>query len=184
VAETTGSQGSSWASVPLALSAQPFRDILSRLATGVVAVTALDNVGRPLGITVSSFTSVSLEPPLVLFCIAATSRTWPRMRLSEGICINILGEHQQDVSVQLSSSGTEKFDEVTWTPSTNGNPVLHGVLAWLECTVTNEYRAGDHHIVVSRVDRAASAADGGPLIRNRGRYVRLAGPSTHKEVCP
>ncbi|MEW2498773.1 flavin reductase family protein [Streptomyces nodosus] len=117
-------------------------------------------------------------------CVAATSRTWPRMRTGEGICINILGEDQQDVSARLSSSGAEKFDDVAWTLSADGNPVLHGVLTWLECTVADEYRAGDHYIVVSRVDRAATAADGAPLVRNRGRYVRLAGPGTHKEVCP
>ncbi|MGW1917670.1 flavin reductase family protein [Streptomyces sp. NPDC002076] len=137
-----------------------------------------------IGIRVSSFTSVSLDPPLVLFCIAATNRTWPRMRTGEGICINILSEDQQDVSARLSSSGTEKFDDVAWTLSADGNSVLHGVLTWLECTVTDKYRAGEHYIVVSRVDRAASAADGAPLVRNRGRYVRLADPGTHKEVCP
>ncbi|MFC9643854.1 flavin reductase family protein [Streptomyces mirabilis] len=174
--------GSAVSSSPT-LRTEPFRDVLSCLASGVVAVTALDGGGRPLGLTVSSFVSVSLDPPLVLFCVAVTSRTWPQMRTADGICINILSEDQQGVSVRLSSGGTERFHDVAWTPSAGGMPVLPGALTWLECTVTDEHRAGDHDVVVSRVDRVAPAAEGGPLIRHRGRYVRLAGADRHKEVC-
>ncbi|MEU7058305.1 flavin reductase family protein [Streptomyces sp. NPDC046197] len=155
---------------------------MSCLASGVVAVTALDDGGRPLGLTVSSFVSVSLEPPLVLFCIAVTSRTWPRMRAADGICVNILSEDQDGVSVRLSSGGAQKFDDVPWTPSAGGMPVLHGALTWLECTVMDEHRAGDHDIVVSRVHRVAPATEGGPLVRHRGRYARLAGRDAHKDV--
>ncbi|MDF3145712.1 MULTISPECIES: flavin reductase family protein [unclassified Streptomyces] len=107
-----------------------------------------------------------------------------RMRAADGICINILSEDQHGVSVRLSNGGTEKSDDVAWMPSADGMPVLHGALTWLECTVTDEYRAGDHGIVVSRVDRVAPATEeSGPLIRHLRRYVRLAGPDTHKEVC-
>ena len=183
MAEATGTHiGSSVSSLP-ALRAESFRDVLSCLASGVVAVTALDDGGQPLGLTVSSFVSVSLEPPLVLFCVAVTSRTWPRMRAADGICVNILTEDQQDVSVRLSSGGAEKFQSVAWTPSAGGMPVLPGASTWLECTVVDEYRAGDHDIVVSRVARVAPTTDGGPLIRHRGHYVRLAGTDGHKEVC-
>ncbi|CQR59593.1 flavin reductase family protein [Streptomyces leeuwenhoekii] len=183
MAEAHGTQIGALGSASLVPHAEPFRDVLSCLASGVVAVTARDTDGRPIGLTVSSFVSVSLEPPLVLFCVAVTSRTWPRMRTTDGICINILSEDQQGVSVRLATSGTEKFDDVAWTPSASGMPVLHGALTWLECTVTDEHPAGDHHIVVSRVDQVAPASAGGPLIRHRGRYVRLASPGAPKDAC-
>ncbi|MBV9024539.1 MAG: flavin reductase family protein [Streptomycetaceae bacterium] len=151
-----------------------FREVMGYFASGVVAVTGMDAEGGPLGLTVTSFTSVSLAPPLVSFCVAHTSRTWPRLRASRGICINILSEDQQDLSTRLARSGERKFSGLGWSESPNRLPVLDAALAWLEGTVATEHPAGDHDIIVIRVDRMATGERCGPLLSYRGAYGRLA----------
>ncbi|MFF3265066.1 flavin reductase family protein [Streptomyces sp. NPDC002932] len=148
---------------------------MGRLADTVAVITALGDGGQPLGMTVSSLTSVSLEPPLVLFCPAVTSRTWPLLRAAGSLCINVLSEHQQGLSVQFAKAA-KRFEDVAWMPSPGGVPMLRGSLAWLECSVINRHRAGDHEIVVARLHHIASAGCGGPLLRHQGRYARLAIP--------
>lgn len=141
------------------ISPQRFRTILSRFATGVVAVTALDSEEQPVGIAINSFTSVSLDPPLVAFCIAHTSRSWPRIRVTGRHCLNILGDDQRAVSAQLAGRARDKFDGVRWSPSPSGAPILASSLGWLECSVETEHPAGDHVIVVVRVHHAALGDD-------------------------
>ncbi|MET8981433.1 flavin reductase family protein [Streptomyces sp. NPDC004539] len=154
--------------------ADAFRNALSRFATGVVVVTALVGTeGRPAGLTVNSFTSVSLDPPLVSFCAGRTSRTWPLLRTSERICVNILGAGQEQTSRKLAGSAPDRFDGVPWSPSPSGQPVLDGALAWLECSVDTEYPAGDHHIVVARTHSLATTHGDGPLVFYRGGYGRF-----------
>lgn len=148
-----------------------FRTILGRFATGVVGITALDADAEPVGLAVNSFTSVSLEPPLVAFCIAHTSRSWPRIRQSRRHCLNILGGDQRAVSAQLAGRNPAKFDGVDWTPSPSGMPILEGSLGWLECSVEAEHPAGDHMIVVSRVRHASAGSDcGEPLVFFSSEY--------------
>ncbi|MEW1693762.1 flavin reductase family protein [Streptomyces sp. NPDC091265] len=151
-----------------------FRRTLGRFTTGVVAVTGLTELNEPTGLAVNSFTSVSLQPPLVSFCAARTSVTWPRLRGTGRICINILSEHQQDVSRHLSARGGDKFRHLSWSPSPSALPVLDGALAWLECSLTAEHAAGDHDIVVAHVDHLASdLTTAGPLVYYRGSYSEL-----------
>ncbi|MFQ6147124.1 flavin reductase family protein [Streptomyces seoulensis] len=161
----------------LAPHEEMFRRVLSHFASGVVAVTGLSPDGDPAGLTVSSFTSVSLNPRMVSFCVGRTSRTWPLLRASSGICVNILSERQRDVSDSLARSGGSKFGELGWTPSPGGLPVLDGVLAWLEGDVDAEHRAGDHDIVVARVRHLGIVGGPGPLIRYLGAYHRLGASS-------
>ncbi|MGP4043540.1 flavin reductase family protein [Streptomyces sp. 2A115] len=154
--------------------ADAFRNVLSRFATGVVAVTGRAGVGfRPVGLTVNSFTSVSLDPPLVSFCAGRTSRTWPVLRNSERICVNILGAGQEEISRRLARSGADKFSAVPWSPSPSGQPVLDGTIAWLECSVEAEHPAGDHHIVVARAHVLATVDEDSPLLFYRGEYGRF-----------
>jgi 3-hydroxy-9,10-secoandrosta-1,3,5(10)-triene-9,17-dione monooxygenase reductase component len=153
---------------------QEYRRVLSRLASGVVAVTAVGPGGGPVGLTVSSFVSVSLDPPLVSFCAARSSATWPRLRAGGRVCVNILGERQSGAAAQFAAQGADRFRGVGWRLSPGGLPALDGGLAWLECTIQAEHVAGDHDIVVCRVDRLEEAGDGGPLLRFRGAYHRLA----------
>jgi flavin reductase (DIM6/NTAB) family NADH-FMN oxidoreductase RutF len=154
-----------------AIDARRFRSILGHFATGVVAITAIDpETGRPIGLAANSFTSVSLDPALVSFCVAHTSTTWPRLRKAERHCVNILSAPQRDVCLQLASKGGDKFAGLEWTESPNGEPVIDGALAWLECSVEAEHVAGDHVIVVARVHHLERHHDGDPLIFYKGSY--------------
>lgn len=158
-----------------ALDSATFRQVLGHFATGVVAITAVDpENGLPTGLAANSFTSVSLDPPLVGFCVAHTSTSWPRVQQAKRYCINILAEHQEEVCRQLSRKGAEKFQGVGWEPSPGGAPVLHEAAAWLEVTTEDEHVAGDHVIVVARVRHMASQ-ERAPLLFFRGGYGRFAG---------
>jgi 3-hydroxy-9,10-secoandrosta-1,3,5(10)-triene-9,17-dione monooxygenase reductase component len=151
-----------------------FRNILGRFATGVVAITAIDpTTGAPTGLAANSFTSVSLDPALVAFCVAHTSSTWPKVREAGRHCVNILSEPQREVCLQLAMKGGDKFDGLEWTRSPGGSPVIDGALAWLECSVEAEYTAGDHVIVVARVHHLDKHHEGDPLVFYRGSYGRF-----------
>lgn len=159
-----------------AIDSRRFRTIMGRFATGVVAVTAVDpETGRPTGLAVGSFTSVSLEPPLVSFCVAHTSTTWQRLRSARRLCVNILAASQLDVCLRMAARGVERFAGLEWAPSPGGGPVIDGALAWLECSVDAEYVAGDHMIVVARVHHLDRHHDGDPLIFYRGGYGSFDG---------
>ncbi|WP_308201436.1 flavin reductase family protein [Sphaerisporangium perillae] len=159
---------------PHATDAMHFRNVLGRFATGVVAVTAIDPAGgEPRGLVANSFTSVSLDPPLVSFCVAHTSATWPRLRTAPRLCVNVLSEQQEHVSRRLAAKGGDKFAGLTWTLSPGGGPVLDGTLAWIDCSLESEHVAGDHLIVVARVHDLDAHADQGPLLFFRGDYGRF-----------
>jgi flavin reductase (DIM6/NTAB) family NADH-FMN oxidoreductase RutF len=156
------------------IDAMRFRSVLGKFATGVVAVTAIDpSTGQPTGLAANSFTSVSLSPPLVAFCVAHTSTTWPKVRAADRHCINILAEHQREICLQLATKGGDKFGGLTWTKSPGGHPVLDGAVAWLECSPEAEHEAGDHVIVVCRVHHLDKHHAGGPLLFYRGGYGRF-----------
>ncbi len=149
-----------------------FRQVLGRFATGVTVITTADQ-GDPAGLSVNSFTSVSLEPPLVAFCVASASRTWPRIRAARSFCVNILAEDQEDLSRAFARRGADKFRGVGWRPAESGAPVLSGALAWLDCSVEAEHLAGDHVIVVGQVREMGVTHEGGPLVFYRGGYGRF-----------
>ncbi|GAA3811022.1 hypothetical protein GCM10022226_34360 [Sphaerisporangium flaviroseum] len=155
------------------VGAQHFRNVLGRFATGVVAITAIDQDGEPCGLAANSFTSVSLDPPLVAFCVAHTSSSWPRLRSAARLCVNVLAEHHEEVSRQLAAKGGDKFAGLGWTLSPGGGPILDGALAWIDCSVEAEHLAGDHIIVVARVHGLDTHADHGPLVFFRGGYGRF-----------
>lgn len=145
------------------------RDVLGHFVTGIAVITAGGPDG-PLGFTCQSFSSLSLDPPLVSFCPARTSTTWPRIRSVGTFCVNVLAAGHQDVSGAFARSGTDKFAGVGWTASPSGAPVLDGVSAWIDCTLYAEHDGGDHTIAVGRVHDLGADASRAPLLFYRGRY--------------
>jgi flavin reductase (DIM6/NTAB) family NADH-FMN oxidoreductase RutF len=148
---------------------QLMRDVLGHFATGVTVVTAVVPDG-PIGFTCQSFSSLSLDPPLVAFAPARTSTTWPRLRAAGQFCVNVLAEGQQDLSSAFARSGTDKFAGVVWAPSPCGSPMLEGVVAWIDASLWAEYDGGDHTIVVARVLDLGAAPGRAPLVFHRGSY--------------
>jgi 3-hydroxy-9,10-secoandrosta-1,3,5(10)-triene-9,17-dione monooxygenase reductase component len=146
--------------------------VLGHFATGVTVVAAMDE-DRPMGLAVNSFTSVSLEPPLVAFCVTKRSTTWPRIRQGRRFTVNVLAEHQEEVSRVFATRGADKFRGVRWWPAPSGGPILDGVLAWIDCVVEAEHDAGDHVLVIGRVRDLDVADEGNPLIFYRGGYGRF-----------
>ena len=150
------------------------REVLGHFASGVTVVTAVTPEG-PIGFTCQSFSSLSLDPPLVAFAPARTSRTWPRLRDISRFCVNVLAEDQDVLSRRFAQSGTDKFAGVHWTPSRHGSPVLDDVVAWIDGELWAEYDGGDHTIVVARVLDLGADAGRRPLLFHRGAYGLLSG---------
>lgn len=151
--------------------ARLFRDVLGRFASGVTVVTTTSN-DEPVGMTCQSFSSVSLDPPLVVFIPAKSSRSWPLIQRSGKFCVNFLAADQAELSNTMASRGADKFGEVKWTPSpVTGSPILEGSLAHVDCTIETVHEAGDHYVVIGRVvDLNTDEVDGDPLLFFRGKY--------------
>jgi flavin reductase (DIM6/NTAB) family NADH-FMN oxidoreductase RutF len=151
-----------------------FRHALAQLASGVTAVTTRDAAGRPFGLTVTAFSSVSLEPPLVLVCVDERSETHAAFRESGRFGVSLLAEGQEDVSRRFAWGGTSKFETTSLEEGATGVPLVAGALAQIECRVVAAHAAGDHTIYVGEVV-AAAVRPGRPLLYHRGRYRRLSG---------
>ncbi len=149
-----------------------FRRVCSKYATGITIVTVLDSRGAPHGLTVNSFTSVSLSPPLVLFCLDRQTAILSHFRVETRFAINILEEEQKDISSCFARSGYDRFEGVAWRPGETGAPVLPQVLATLECGVTQMVEAGDHIVVIAEALHA-TWRDGQPLIYFNSSYQSL-----------
>ncbi|MFB9836550.1 flavin reductase family protein, partial [Actinoallomurus acaciae] len=126
------------------------RRVYGAYPTGVTAVAGLV-ARRPVGIAASSFVPVSLEPPLVSVCVAHTSTTWPVLRDLPRIGISVLGAHQEDVGRRLGARGGDRFAGVAWRSGREGCVLIEGAAAWFDCTIEQQFRSGDHDIVVFRV---------------------------------
>jgi 3-hydroxy-9,10-secoandrosta-1,3,5(10)-triene-9,17-dione monooxygenase reductase component len=151
------------------------RDVLGNFASGITVITANTDEG-PIGFTCQSFSSLSLDPPLVAFAPARTSRTWPQLREIGRFCVNVLAEDQEDVSRNFACSGPDKFAGVPWAPSAHGSPVLADVVAWIDGQLWAEYDGGDHTIAVARVLDLGARPDRRPLLYHQGSYGLLHRP--------
>ncbi|HEU4566728.1 MAG TPA: flavin reductase family protein [Marmoricola sp.] len=153
-------------------AARRFRDVLGRFASGVTVVTSTSD-GEPVGMTCQSFSSVSLDPPLVLFCPARTSRAWPRIRRSGHFCVNLLAHDQSELSNTMASRGVDKFAGLDWRPSpATGSPLFDGILGYVDCLIHDVHEAGDHFIVVGRVLELDGTDVPAPLLFFQGQYAR------------
>ena len=157
------------------ISPDEFRRVLGHFASGVTVITVCDGDGRPTGLTASAFTSVSLEPPLVLVCVDHKAQSYPALAAGKMFAVNILCLEQEAVSRRFATTKIDnKFDGVPFTLSPLGLPLIDNALAQLECATVNVHIAGDHTIFVGRVERSA-AGPGVPLVYYRGKYDRLSG---------
>lgn len=145
------------------------RDAFGAFMTGVTVVTALDEAGAPVGFTANSFASVSLDPPLLLVCLAKTSRNYATFAAGRGFAVNILSERQKDVSNTFARPVEDRFAVVGWRPGPHGSPVLDDVAAWFDCATERAIEAGDHVVLVGRVEAFANAGLNG-LGYARGSY--------------
>lgn len=150
-----------------------FRQVLGCYATGVVVVAAMVD-GTPQGLAVNSFTSVSLDPPLVAFCAARTSSTWPALRESGSVAVSILSAEQEQACRVFARKGADRFAGVHWTPSPAGHPVLDDALAWLDLTAEQIHPAGDHELVIGAVTGLGTGGHGDPLLFFRSGFAGLA----------
>lgn len=153
-----------------------FRVALGCFATGVVVVTACDAAGTRVGLTVNSFNSVSLDPPLVLWSLSMRSPSLAVFRRAEHFVINVLAADQQHLSKHFARGHADKFTDIPFVPAAHGAPIIDGTVAHFECRRAYEYYGGDHLIFVGRVEHYAHS-DKSPLIFVRGAYLETeAGP--------
>ncbi|KUL35010.1 monooxygenase [Streptomyces sp. NRRL F-4489] len=152
------------------------REALSRFCTGVAVITARRPDGSPVGMAVQSFSSVSLDPPLVCFCPALTSTTWPAISEAGRFAVNVLAADQQELCRQFAVTGGDKFHGVDWRSGVNGAPLLTAALATLECELVDALPGGDHLIALGRVTALTPPErlrETGPLLYFRRTYGRL-----------
>ncbi|OLT42750.1 monooxygenase [Saccharomonospora sp. CUA-673] len=155
--------------------AERFRSVLGHFCTGVAVVTACE-ADEPVGFACQSFAALSLDPPLVLFCPATTSRTWPVIERVGRFAVNVLAGDQHEVSVAFGSPGGDKFGSVSWHAGPGGAPLIDGALTWVDCTVDTVHEAGDHYVVIGRVTGLGAVSTGRPLLFYRGRYAVTEAP--------
>ena len=148
------------------------RQALGTFLTGVTIVTMLDAEERPLGFTANSFTSVSLEPPLVLVCLSKGSCNFTQYLETPKFAINILAEHQRELSTTFASASPDRFFNVDWRLSSGGSPILEQVAAWFDCSTHEIIDAGDHIILIGQV-KAYAHSPAAPLGYLRGNYVQF-----------
>ena len=159
----------------LVIDPATFRQVLGSYPTGVCAITAIGADGVPTGLVVGSFTSVSLDPPLVGFLPDKSSSTWPQIEAAGKFCVNVLASDQQQVCRQLAAKGADKFAGLEFALSEHGLPVIAGSLARIECTIYSVTDAGDHLFVLGRVLGLETTRDDDPMLFHRGRYGGFAG---------
>ncbi|WP_406860330.1 flavin reductase family protein [Streptomyces sp. HUAS MG47] len=147
------------------------RHVLGHFATGITVVAALDGDGRPTGLAVQSFASLSLDPPLVLLCVGKHSTSWPKVERAGRFGVSILAEDQRDVCAALGRPGPDKFAGLDWTAGDGGAVHVGGALATLDCSVHTVQEAGDHHMVTARVLALDARDDGTPLVYYRSDYA-------------
>lgn len=163
----------------MSIDPMKYRQVLGHFPTGVTVITGLLD-GEPVGFTVGSFTSVSLDPPLVGFLPMVTSDRWHKIRESGSFVVNVLGHEHDDLCWQFAKGSIEHpFEGVAWHRSEiTGSPVLDGAIAWMDCTISDVVDAGDHHFVMGHVvelEHAHPDADPLPLLFYRGKLGQFIG---------
>jgi flavin reductase (DIM6/NTAB) family NADH-FMN oxidoreductase RutF len=152
-----------------------FRQVLGSYPTGVVAITATGADGAAIGMVIGSFTSVSLDPPLVGFLPDKNSSSWPQIEAAGHFCVNVLARDQQHVCRQLSAKGPDKFAGLDVALSNHGHPVIAGAIAQIDCDIHAVIDAGDHWFVLGKVLSLKVSREDDPMLFYRGKYGGFAG---------
>ncbi|MDG4830632.1 flavin reductase family protein [Solwaraspora sp. WMMD1047] len=145
------------------------RTVMRQLATGVTVV-ATDSQQGPVGVAINSFTSVSLNPPLVLFCIGRESRSWPAIEATQRFAVSFLTEEQEQVARRFCASGVDRFVGQDLRTAVTGAPILATAAGYVDCTLDQVIEAGDHHVVLGRVVGAGVLNHARPLVFTQGTY--------------
>ena len=156
----------------MTVSKEEFRRALGHFASGVTVVTSKGEDGLLRGITVSAFSSVSLDPPLVLICIDKKASLHDHLKEGRHFAVNILADDQEIISRRFASKEADRFEGLGHREGGTGAPLINGALATIECRIVHAYPGGDHTIIVGEV-LATEVIEGGPLAYFRGGYVRL-----------
>ncbi|MEO7130728.1 MAG: flavin reductase family protein [Dermatophilaceae bacterium] len=146
------------------------RRVLGHFATGVTVITGLGPEGEPVGFACQSFASVSLDPPLVLFCAARNGRSWPLMRAAGVFTVNVLRHQQTELVERFGSASGQRFEGLEWEPSQQGSPSLPGVLMRVHAAVEEVHAAGDHDVIIGHVVQLEDGEPGRPMLFYRGRF--------------
>lgn len=149
------------------------RQLYGCFPSGVTAICALDT-GEPVGIAASSFTSVSISPALVSVCVQKTSTTWPRLRRLGRLGVSVLSQDQNDACRSLSAKTGDRFACVEWSSTAGGAVLVHGAVAWMECSIHEEVSAGDHTIALLDVHSICAEPERSPLVFHGSRFRQLA----------
>ncbi len=152
------------------LDSTEFRNALGQFATGVTVITSVDEQGSPVGVTASSFNSVSLDPPLVLWSLAKNSGSLPAFQQSGHFCVHVLASTHEALSQRFASRGSDKFSGLDWQPGLGSSPLLPDFAAQFQCKTTYQYEGGDHVIFVGEVHEYETR-DEQPLVFHKGRYA-------------
>jgi flavin reductase (DIM6/NTAB) family NADH-FMN oxidoreductase RutF len=156
----------------MAITNDQFKSSLGRFASGVTVVTTKDNDGKLHGLTVSAFSSVSMNPPLILVCIHKNTGSYSSFEESKAFVVNILEESQQQISNHFASHSDDKFSGQNYELNENGLPILADCLVNLECSLKHSYDGGDHTIFVGEIEKT-TVRDGKPLIYSQGKYREI-----------
>lgn len=157
----------------MSVDSHSFRTTLGYFATGIAVAATRDPGGKPLGVTVNSVTSVSLDPPLVLFCLERAAKSHAIFTTSGCFALSLLAEGQQHLSRGFAASPERHWDEIEPEVRASGAPIIRGALAWIDCKTEAIHAAGDHDILIGRVVALGHARQGRPLLYWRGRYRHL-----------
>jgi len=151
-----------------------FRKVLGHYPTGVCVITAMDQDGNVAGMAVGSFTSVSLNPPLVAFLPDRSSTSWPKIERAGKFCVNVLSDKQLDVCKRFASKAENKFEGLDYYLSDNGSPIIRDVVAWVDCNLERVDEAGDHYIVIGAVLDLETGSGQNSLLFSHGQYGGFA----------
>ena len=155
--------------------ASAFRKVLGCFATGITIITTVGRDGRPAGLTANSFTSLSLDQPLVLFCLDRKVASFESFHSNRHFAVNVLRHDQEQLSRRFATSSVDKFKELEFDTWSTGCPILKGCLAAFECDIQQVIEAGDHVIIIGEVNKIRHDADSGrPLLYYRGKYGQIA----------